>query len=295
MKENVEKGFLKGFKNLNLKGKEVKMMKKGKCFVVMIMVFVWCLVTATAYALPTLQVNEPTKLKFTNFERWISNVNDLGWLDAGDVIEGIFNITTITDVAGFNTTWTDSPGGDELTGHFQFTVTGGSMNPALGAVVSFGLGSGDFLRAYYDTNDNWNPTQANAVARATDGSLYFEVLGSDLIEAIARDVVPGVTQTNWWFDLTTNNTGYPLIPQPWPEVLGGGPFIHPFPGGVHPTGHTSEVYLEGSIYNYGSYGWNWRSEDPAYLYATPEPATMLLVGSGLVGLARFARRKVAKK
>lgn len=290
----TQKGFLI---DSDFKRKEVKKMKKAKWFVVMSVISVLCLAAVSAHAFPTLIQDEPTKFKLTNFERWITggNVNDTNWLDQGDVIEGIFNITTISDITDSNTTWSDTAGGDELTGHFQFTITGGSMNPALGAVISFGLGPNDFIRAYYATTDNWDPKQTDAVARATDGGLYFEVLGSDLIEGIARDVMPGVTQTNWWYNLTTNNTGYTMVPQLWPEVLGGGPFIHPVPGGMHLTGHTSQMYLEGSIYNYGLYGWDFRSEDPGYVFPTPEPATMLLFGSGLVGITGFARRRITKR
>ncbi|VAV84927.1 hypothetical protein MNBD_DELTA01-855 [hydrothermal vent metagenome] len=260
------------------------------------------MVVSSANALPTLPQYEPTKMKFTNYERWlldangnnIGDVNQNSILDAGDIIEGIVNVTTITDIPEVGTTWTDAPGGDELTGTFQFTVTAGSMLNTSG--ISFGFTSaGDHFKVYYDSVDDWDPTASDAWARAAGGDLYMEVLGADLMEGSARDILPGQTQTTWWFDLTTNNTGYDIIPQLWPETASGpGSGGHLAPDGWHPNGHTSQVYLEGSLYNSTIPDWDWRSEDPAYLYAVPEPSTIILLGSGLLGAGIFSWRRKKK-
>lgn len=47
---------------------------------------------------------------------------------------------------------------------------------------------------------------------------------------------------------------------------------------------------------YGSpYTWQTRSSDPTYMEVVPEPGTMLLLGSGLLSLAGFGRRKLRRK
>lgn len=270
----------------NQKVKEVKKMRR--LISLSIFVIVLCLV-GSAYAVPTLPTYEPAKLKFNNFEKW-TDVNGSGWVDAGDIITGIFDVTTISNVTGSNITWQPVP--DELTGYFRLTVAYGSMDPALGAQAAFTLGPTDVIASFYDTTRDWDPTAPDAIARATDGDLYFAILGADLIEGLSTDFMPGQTQMNWWADLTANGTGYTFLSQLWPEVLGIGAFPHPvpFPPYFHPGGHTSELYLEGSLYTYGLYGWDFRSEDPAYVWAIPEPGTILLLGAGLIGLGVLRRR-----
>ncbi len=40
--------------------------------------------------------------------------------------------------------------------------------------------------------------------------------------------------------------------------------------------------------------WEFAINDPAVLYPLPEPATMLLLGSGLIGIVGVGRRKMRK-
>jgi hypothetical protein len=91
-------------------------------------------------------------------------------------------------------------------------------------------------------------------------------------------------------NLTTNNTGYTIVPELWKETSGV----------VGNYGsHVSDLYYESqlSFVAPGSNAdgvWQFKSEDPGYLYATPEPTTLVLFGLGLLFGAGAIKRRYVK-
>ena len=66
----------------------------------------------------------------------------------------------------------------------------------------------------------------------------------------------------------------------------------------------TELWLNSEIFQVNAIGatdsngnalFEFSSNDPAVLYPTPEPATMLLLGSGMIGLVGLGRRKLRKQ
>jgi hypothetical protein len=282
--------------------------------------------TALASSIP-LFTNQVTKLKFTNYEQLIDN-NGNGVIDAGDQFKGILTVTTVSNVASNNVLWTNG-GSDELTGSFQITVAsvtnasdGSSASlptdiaPPAGSdiYVNFDMsntaatsstGIADHLSMYYDSTPDFSAdtsseiSVSNDIANAENGNLWLEVLGTDYIKGINETT--HTTSTNYnWANLTTNDTGYGITSQLWPDTAGlAGLF-----GSL-----TTQIYFQDFItalipsidpVNNPSYaydtGWTYRSEDPLYLRAVPEPATMTLFGLGLLfGGASIKRRRNSLK
>lgn len=274
-------------------------------------------VTFAASAIPasaqpiTLFTDQITKLKFVNFENFF-DVNNNQTIDSGDYFQGILNIEAITNISG-SQDLSAQLGSKELTGDFQISVVGGLLPLGGAGHVDFGMAAGDYLNLYVGTGatKNWNPASGtNGVAEATDGSLWASITGGTgfgyegINDTTIFPVAASVNRN--WADLDINNTGYPILKELYSSTAGEPPlhFIDVNNNGVYDAGtdtlhgdHLVDVYFASRLFaniDPKIPNWQFRSEDPVYVHATPEPGTILLLGMGLLGTGFVARRRFKK-
>jgi len=279
-------------------------MRKSKVFIIVATLAFIFVFAGAALAVPIELIHgEVTKLKFVNYENFIdANANNT--IDAGDYFEGIFNTESISNIP--NTI--DKSGqllSKELTGHFKISVVGGAIPIGGAGHVDFGLMEGDFINLYVGegTTKNWDPAAADAIARASDGTLWASILPQSFYEGINDTTfIPPVSFNRNWANVTINLTGYNIIPLLYPEATPESPwhFIDVDGDGIytagidieHASGHIVDTFFTSTLTTpSGIPQWDFKSEDPYYINVSiPEPGTLLLLGVGLVGVATIRRR-----
>jgi hypothetical protein len=257
------------------------------------------LMATAAVAVPiVLPVGQVTKIKYTNFENLV-DANKSGFVDAGDYVEGILFGTSVGTIPVPNLL-NAQLGSKEITGYFRLTIVAGSLTGSFPQQLDFGLiGPNDKLELYVGTGatKNWTAGSgvATDIANATDGALWMAIYpNSGWYEGVgkAASSSSGDTVNTNFGNLGVNNSGYFFQPQFF-FPLTGDPTAHTYLTVFH-ADHMVETMFKSRLFNPSlAAGWAFRSEDPMYFWAIPEPGTIVLLGAGIAGLGllRLRRRR----
>jgi hypothetical protein len=270
-----------------------------KKFLILLLIGGFLLTGSLAYGFTLGGYLGGVKFKFNNYDFGtlyvppVNNPPNGGWSGLTDSY-GIFSITNITNL-GFTNLWVQTPG-EALEGWFYGLSDDGQVLDGTGSGNIWTMGG--ILEVYLGVN-NLDATAGPGVApvlpnppadiwNVTDGALFLSAI-----------FVPGITgdpTTTYLQDITSITV----------PISGSGSGYLAVTGGSHAwmfdsntfLGGAADLYLEtdfrsGTIGD-PDYGWTVVSHDPVLGSAVPEPATMLLLGSGLIGVAGFARRRFKK-
>lgn len=177
------------------------------------------------------------------------------------------------------------------------------------AGLSFYLSSTDVWMDAIDGSDgDGGPTgrvgAANIFSPITDGVKQADFMFKDGITSTVGVIATNKADTGLLFPPTGEGKGFLEVVDnsgPLSDLVVRDVFTNfTPPQATNIPGRMREIFLEFDFRPHPDagmtdYGWDVNSEDPAIGHAIPEPGTMLLLGSGLIGLTGLGRRKFRKK